>query len=67
MAGQILRPGDLARLKSGGPIMVVAGYETGIVAEGYACFWSIQGALRREIIPEEVLVKVGAEPTAPAG
>ena len=53
-----MKIGDLVQLKSGGPAMVLASLERNLLTggqEGWLCFWSIQGAARREIFPEVVL------------
>jgi uncharacterized protein YodC (DUF2158 family) len=50
------QPGELWQLASGGPPMVVARPEKNPFGEdGFLCFWSVQGAARREVFPEEVL------------
>ena len=50
------KPGDLVSLRSGGPPMVVAGWQHDPFGEpGWLVFWQIQGSPRREIFPEAVL------------
>jgi uncharacterized protein YodC (DUF2158 family) len=52
-----IQPGDLVQLRSGGPAMVAANEETSPLTgeAGWLCFWSIQGAARRESFPGVVL------------
>jgi uncharacterized protein YodC (DUF2158 family) len=59
-------PGQLVRLRSGGPVMVVGSYEDQPLGlTGWACYWTIQGAVRREVLPEAVLIPVEGEAETP--
>ncbi len=59
-----MKPGDLVQLRSGGPAMVISEMQRDPFAgEGWLCFWSVQGALRRDTFPEVVLIPYEPEAT----
>jgi len=54
MAQHELKPGDLVALKSGGPVMTLAGKDEGDET-GVRCFWFVGGDHRVAVFPEATL------------
>jgi hypothetical protein len=60
------QPGRLVRIKAGGPVMVLAGFEDHPLGPtGWRVVWAIQGAIRETVLPAAVLIPVEGEAEAP--
>lgn len=54
MTQSILKPGDLVKLKSGGPVMTF-GSLTGAVGQETRCFWFVGQELKSALFPVHAL------------
>ena len=57
------KPGDIVRLKSGGPAMTVESFDK--KDSGYLCLWFDEGQLEDSVISAVALVLVTSEAAAP--